>query len=237
MTGLLNRVAVTPRPVAAPGFEEIQRHWDPATNRWTAKILPGEYYVTCEAETITTVLGSCISACIRDPDSGIGGMNHFMLPEDGASSTGSGSAWNALDGGESTRYGSYAMERLLNELYKLGARRDRLEVKIFGGGHILETRNEIGEKNIRFAQEFCRVEGLVIAAQDVGSNVPRRVVYFPESGRVLIKRLNPVANRTIQSRESDYRKSLRENSGGNDVELFDYGLVSTWRAPKDAHAS
>jgi chemotaxis protein CheD len=213
----LNRVAVTPRPEAAPGFEAIQRHWDPATNRWTAKILPGEYYVTREAESITTVLGSCISACIRDRDSGIGGMNHFMLPEDGAG----GSAWNAVDGGESTRYGSYAMERLLNELYKLGARRDRLEVKIFGGGHILETRNEIGEKNIQFAQNFCRIEGLVIAAQDVGLNVPRRVVYFPESGRVLIRHLNPIANRTIQSRESDYRKSLRETCAGNDVELFD----------------
>ena len=118
MTWILQRAAHPPMPSTVRGFEHIRRHWDPALACWTAKILPGEYYVTRENEAITTVLGSCISACIRDPESGCGGMNHFMLPED--SETGSG-CWNKADGGASTRYGSYAMECLINELVKLGA--------------------------------------------------------------------------------------------------------------------
>jgi chemotaxis protein CheD len=217
MTGLLNRAAGTPMPAAVSGFGQIQRYWDPNTNHWTAKILPGEYYVTRNSEVITTVLGSCISACMRDRETGVGGMNHFMLPDDGDSEN---SSWNELDGGESTRYGSYAMESLMNELFKLGARRERLEVKLFGGGRILETGTDIGLHNIKFAQAYCRVEGLKISAQDVGSNCPRRVLYFPETGRVLLKRLSPIENRSVGNIESGYRRSVKEKSIGNGVELF-----------------
>ena len=218
MAGLLNRVASQPRPAAVAGFEGIQRYWDPGVERWTAKILPGEYYVTRSAEAISTVLGSCISACIRDRELGVGGMNHFMLPEDSADGNGS---WNTADGGASTRYGSYAMESLINELLKLGGRRERFEAKLFGGGRILPTMTDVGNRNIAFARDFLRREGLAIAAQDVGDVYPRRILYFPESGRVMVKHLRAVDSRVVASRETDYRASLGARTAGNDVELFD----------------
>ena len=215
---LLNRVAGRPKPPAVSGFDGIQRYWDPANDCWMAKILPGEYYVTREAEAVTTVLGSCISACIRDPQVGCGGMNHFMLPEETA---GGSSSWNAADGGASTRYGSYAMESLVNELLKLGARRDRFEVKLFGGGRILPSMTDVGKRNIAFAQEFLKLEGFKVAAQDVGDVYPRRIVYFPATGRVLLRHLRAIDSKAIASRETQYRQTLDKSTAGNDVELFD----------------
>jgi chemotaxis protein CheD len=217
MNSILNRAAGSPKCAAVRGFEGIHRYWDPATAVWTAKILPGEYYVTREAEAVSTVLGSCISACIRDLSTGVGGMNHFMLPEDNESGSGS---WNSADGGASTRYGSYAMERLINELLKLGARRERLEVKLFGGGRILPSMTDVGSRNIAFAQNFLKVEGLAIAAQDLGDVFPRRVVYFPETGRVLLKHLRAVESTVVAKNERTYRDSLGVEPDGNDVELF-----------------
>jgi chemotaxis protein CheD len=218
MNSILNRAAEFPMRPAVPGFEGIHRYWNPATAVWTAKILPGEYYVTREAEAVNTVLGSCISACLRDPETGVGGMNHFMLPEDNESGSGS---WNAADGGASTRYGSYAMERLINELLKLGARRERLEVKLFGGGRILPSMTDVGLRNIAFAKSFLKLEGLTIAAQDLGDVFPRRVLYFPQSGRVLLKHLRAVESTVIAQSERNYRHTLGVESNGNDVELFD----------------
>jgi chemotaxis protein CheD len=218
MAGLLQRIATVPRPACVPGFEAVQRYWDPAIERWTAKILPGEYYVTRSQEAVSTVLGSCIAACVRDTSLQVGGMNHFMLPEDGAGGSGS---WNAADGGASTRYGTYAMESLINGLLKLGARRERLEVKLFGGGRILANMTDVGNRNIAFALEFLKQEGLKVASQDVGDIYPRRVLYFPETGRVLVKRLRAVDGNVVASRENSYRATLGTEKLGNDVELFD----------------
>jgi chemotaxis protein CheD len=215
---ILNRVAVSKKPMAVRGFESIQRYWDPAAGCWTAKILPGEYYVTANSEAISTVLGSCISACIRDPKLGVGGMNHFMLPDDGANRSG---GWVTAGGAASTRYGTFAMESLINELQKLGARRDRFEVKLFGGGKILPAMSDVGLRNIAFAREFLATEGIPIVAQDVGDVVPRRVVYFPATGRVLVKHLRALDSRAVAHRESSYRERLGEQSAGNDVELFE----------------
>ena len=217
MAGLLNRIAASPKPAALRGFESIQRFWDPRSDSWTAKILPGEYYVTRSAESISTVLGSCISACIRDPQLGIGGMNHFMLPEDRESGSGS---WNTADGGASNRYGSYAMESLINELLKLGARRDRLEVKLFGGGRVLPSMTDVGVRNIAFAQSYLKIEGLTVAAQDVGDVYPRRIMYFPATGIVLLKHLRAVESRVIASSESRYQESLKRGTDSSDIELF-----------------
>jgi len=202
---------------ALRGFEHVQRYWDSALNTWTAKILPGEFFVTTQDETITTVLGSCISACIRDTALGYGGMNHFMLPED--NSVGNNSWLNGADG-LSTRYGSYAMESLINELMKLGARRERLEVKIFGGGRILPAMSDVGAKNIAFAKSFLRLEGFRIAAEDVGEVYPRRVVYFPRTGRVMLKRLRALDVNAIATRETQYRKDMVQKPADDDVELF-----------------
>jgi chemotaxis protein CheD len=221
MTPATNSFAAkVPQPPAAPGFERIKRYWDPACVRWSAKILPGEFFVTRSDEAITTVLGSCIAACIRDPMVKIGGMNHFMLPED--NSVGK-SAWLDGPGALSTRYGSYAMESLINELMKLGARRERLEVKLFGGGKILSSMTDVGEKNISFARQFLKVEGFKIAAEDVGDVFPRRVMYFPTTGVAMLKRLRALDVVEIAQRERNYHSTITTKSADADadVELFD----------------
>jgi chemotaxis protein CheD len=218
MAGLSYSRAKSQLPQVIRGFEHIKRYWDPASDKWSAKILPGEYFVTRSDESITTVLGSCIAACIRDPVVCIGGMNHFMLPED--NSVGK-SAW--LDGPNalSTRYGSYAMESLINELMKLGARRERMEVKLFGGGKILSSMTDVGRKNIDFAREYLRIEGFRIAAEDVGDACPRRVLYFPTTGVVMLKRLRALDVVEIARRETNYLSSLATKAADDDVELFD----------------
>src|SRR5512139_1336910 len=174
------------RPPVVHGFEAIHSSWDSRLGCWLAKILPGEFYITASDEGITTVLGSCISACIRDPVIRVGGMNHFMLPED---TTQGQSTWLAADAGLATRYGSFAMESLINGLLKLGARRERLEVKLFGGGKILNLDIDVGERNIEFARRWLKTEAYPVVAEDVGLSVPRRVVYFPATGKVRVKHL------------------------------------------------
>ena len=215
---MLARQTKSELPAAARGFEHIKRYWDPGCERWSAKILPGEYFVTRSDEAITTVLGSCIAACIRDPAVRIGGMNHFMLPED--NSVGK-SSWIDGPGGLATRYGSYAMESLINELMKLGARRDRFEVKLFGGGKILSSMTDVGKKNILFAKDFLKLEGFKISAEDVGDVCPRRVMYFPATGVVMCKRLRALDVVEIVQRETSYLTSLAAKPADSDVELFD----------------
>ncbi len=205
-------------PVAIRGFEHVKRYWDPTIERWSAKILPGEFFVTLGDEAITTVLGSCISACIRDPVVRVGGMNHFMLPEDSSAGV---SSWTDGPTGLATRYGSYAMESLINELMKNGARRERLEVKLFGGGKIMSSVTEVGTKNIKFAREFLRLEGFKIAAEDLGDVYPRRVVYIPATGVVMLKRLRALDVAEIARRESNYQTTMARKPVNDDVELFD----------------
>jgi chemotaxis protein CheD len=219
MPAILDRVAKVPQPPALKGFESIQRFWDPGGETWTAKILPGEFYVTQAQEGITTVLGSCISACMRDAHLGIGGMNHFMLPEDTSQGK---NAWTDPVLGLSTRYGSYAMESLVNNLLKLGAARSRLEIKLFGGGRILTSMTDVGARNIEFIHQYAKLEGYAIAAEDLGGTQPRRVVYFPATGRVKVRRLKAIENRSIGDRERQYLANLgKTQQDGGDVELFD----------------
>ena len=202
-----------------PEFSHMQRFWDPQMDRWNVKILPGEYYVTRGDEAISTVLGSCISACIRDPNRNVGGMNHFMLPED---SSGGSNDWLDPVAGLATRYGSYAMESLINDLLKLGAARERLEIKLFGGGRVLSGLTDVGSRNIAFVRSFIQLEGYRVAAEDLGSTQPRKVVYFPASGRVKMRRLRPVENRIISHHEQLYLASIGSKAaGGGDVELFE----------------
>ena len=218
MSALLEGASFAPRPEeppVLPGFEQIQRFWEPDTQRWTVKILPGEYYVTRSDEAITTVLGSCISACIRDPMMRVGGMNHFMLPED-----------NSLRDQRmpvvlATRYGSNAMESLINDVLKLGGLRERLEIKIFGGGRVLAHMTDIGARNIDFARNYLSTEGLRTNAQDVGGEQPRKVIYYPNDGRVRVRKLRPIENRGVSDREKLYFDSIRSrHDDGGDIELF-----------------
>ncbi|HZO23147.1 MAG TPA: chemoreceptor glutamine deamidase CheD [Steroidobacteraceae bacterium] len=207
------------QPPMLPGFEHMQRFWDPQIGHWTVKILPGEYFVTQGKDAISTVLGSCISACVRDPVRNVGGMNHFMLPED---ASGGPNAWLDPAVGLATRYGSYAMENLINDLLKLGAVRERLEIKVFGGGRVLSGLTDVGARNIAFIRNYVRLEGYRIAAEDLGGTQPRKVVYFPESGLARMRRLRPVENRIISHHEQLYLASIGSKAaGGGDVELFD----------------
>lgn len=198
-----------------PGFEHIQRHWDPAHQMYAAKILPGEYYITLHDEMIMTVLGSCVSACVRDSVFGIGGMNHFMLPE----SKGQGDTWSDGDTGAAARYGSYAMEVLINNILKNGGKRERLEVKIIGGGRIISQMTDIGKNNIAFVREYLRKEGLTIVGEDVGDIFPRKVLYFPTTGKVRVKKLRSI-NQTLVQRETTYQESLVKQPVAGSVELF-----------------
>jgi len=213
------RSSTTACPPAIPGFQGIHRFWDPATSRWTAKVLPGEFYVTRHDEAISTVLGSCISACISDRRLGVGGMNHFMLPEDTGGKAVS-DRWMDPATGLATRYGTHAMECLINELLKLGARREHFEIKLFGGGRILASMTDVGARNSEFVRDFLKSEGLKVAAEDLGDIYPRRIIYFPETGKVRVRRLQPLEATAIAERERRYQGDLARQSGGGEVELF-----------------
>ena len=178
-----------------------------------AKILPGEYYVTGRDMLLVTVLGSCVAACIRDPKTGLGGMNHFMLPE-------SGDRNDVLS--SSMRYGGYAMEVLVNQLVKMGANRARLEAKVFGGGAVLRgfTTVNVGERNSEFVLEYLETERIKVVSQDLMGLYPRKVYYFPASGRVMVRKLKTVHNNTIIEREQIYGQRLKTSTIAGDVELF-----------------
>jgi chemotaxis protein CheD len=201
-----------PRPL--PGFESIRRYFN-ATGMPTARILPGEFYVTCADEVIDTVLGSCVAACIRNPRLGIGGMNHFMLPRPGGSGN---DRWESV-AGRATRYGSASMEQLINRVLSAGGERKELEVKIFGGGRVLSSLSDIGARNITFVREFLQKEGLKILSEDTGDTCSRHVHYFPRTGRVRVRHLSP---RTLDvgSHEQRYLDRLERSPVAGEIDLF-----------------
>jgi chemotaxis protein CheD len=204
-------------PDVLPGFEKISRYWDKKHDIYAAKILPGEFYVSMHGELITTVLGSCVAACIRDPILGIGGMNHFMLPVHNQNRTG---AWEDTPVSASTRYGNVAMERLINVILAHGGKRKNLEVKLFGGGKVLDMKTNIGGMNISFVREYLHTERLKVKTQDVGGIYPRKVMYYPSSGRARIKKLYTLHNETIIKREEEYKEKLEHEKIVDDVEMF-----------------
>lgn len=161
-----------------------RKYFDREFDRQAIKLLPNEYYVTGEDVVLTTVLGSCVAACIRDEKAGVGGMNHFMLPDDEGGTTD-----RMLSA--SMRYGCYALEVLINELLKMGARRERLEAKVFGGGAVLAnmTTLNIGDRNADFVLRYLKTEEIRVAAQDLRGPHARRVSYFPVTGLALVRRL------------------------------------------------
>lgn len=189
-------------------------YFDRNFNAEAAKLLPGEYFVTGKDMLLVTVLGSCVAACIRDSGNGIGGMNHFMLPDGGTDETNPTST--------SARYGTYAMEILINHITKLGARRAYLEAKVFGGGNVLPgmTVMNVGERNANFVLTFLATEKIRITAQDLVDIYPRKVYFFPRTGRVMVKKLRKLHNATIFEREIDYSSRLKRAKVSGEVELF-----------------
>lgn len=174
------------------------------------KVLPGEYFVSGDDLIIMTVLGSCISACIWDPKIRAGGMNHFMLP-DGDSSDGFG------------RYGSYAMELLINEMLKKGARRETMQAKVFGGAQVMAgfTSMNVGERNTKFVLDYLATERIPVVSQDVLDIHPRKVCFFPVSGKALVKRLAHSHPETlaVEERKGNAKTVARSTAGGS-VDLF-----------------
>ena len=201
--------------MSAPLQEQLAEnvYYDRTFDRDAAKILPGEYYFTAKDMMIVTVLGSCVSACLRDRVSGVGGMNHFMLP-DGGDSDSPVSA--------SMRYGTYAMEVLINELLKAGARRENLEAKVFGGGNVLRgfVAINVGQRNAQFVRDYLRAENIRIIAEDLNDIHPRKVYFFPRTGKVLVKKLKQLNNNTLVNREQDYANRLQTGAVAGSVDLF-----------------
>jgi len=189
-------------------------YFDREHNYEAVKIMPGEYFATMRDMLLVTTLGSCVCACIRDKVSGIGGINHFMLPNSGSDKN------NLL--GQSARYGTYAMEVLINQLIKMGAKRSNFEAKVFGGASVLRgfTVNNIGDSNAEFALNYLKTEKIPIAAQDLLDIYPRKVYFFPSTGRVRIKKLRNIHNDTLINREAEYNKILTQSSMEGEVELF-----------------
>ena len=198
----MNAVAAELRPRAA-------HYVDRDFNMRAAKIAPGQYFASDDELVIVTVLGSCVSVCLHDPLYRIGGMNHFMLPEQGESGAFSVSA----------RYGAHAMELLINELLKRGARREALQAKVFGAGRVLQGITDVGERNARFALDYLTREKIPMLARDLGGEYPRKLYYFPQTGRALVKLLRSQTDKALAP-EQAYRRALRLPPAGGDVDLF-----------------
>lgn len=186
------------------------RYYDQVNETTVVKLHTGDYYATSTpGEMIMTILGSCVAACIRDPGNGIGGMNHFLLP-------------SAKDDEPDTRYGAFAMEKLINEILKLGGRKEKLEVKLFGGGNVINNSSMIGEKNVAFVRQYVKDEGLRIASEHLGGTQPRRIHYYPDSGKVMMRALKRKEDLRITEEEAAFEKKLAKTPSATtgDAELF-----------------
>ncbi|WP_457330167.1 chemoreceptor glutamine deamidase CheD [Rhizobacter sp. P5_C2] len=200
----LERLKGAPRKPGEASFFFYDAHF----KNDAVKILPGEYFVHDEDMLIMTTLGSCIAACLWDRNAKVGGMNHFMLP-DGA--------------GDSGRYGSYAMELLINEMMKRGANRMTMEAKVFGGGQVISGMNtmNVGERNTSFVIEYLKTERIPIVSKDVLDIYPRKVCFLPGSGKAMVKRLAPAhPEALVQQDRIAAQKALPAATGGGSVDLF-----------------
>jgi chemotaxis protein CheD len=195
-------------------FSQVRKIMDKRFNQQVAIIMPGQHFVSRSPVIVYTVLGSCVSVCIRDTVSNVGGMNHLMLPVPKRSPE--DDSW-----GESGRYGSFAMELLINDILKRGGQRENFEVKVFGGGKIYSGENDVGASNADWILKYLFKEGFYPVKKDLGDVFPRKIYYFSDSGRVLMKKIVRLKNDTIMKREQEYKNTMQKthyNEG--DVTLF-----------------
>jgi chemotaxis protein CheD len=215
MTG---RRPVHTRRLEAPEADHFasvtRRYRDPRFDAIAVKVFPGEHFVTANPdEMLVTILGSCVSACIRDPLAGVGGMNHFMLPE------AMGGGWDTASG--SMRYGNVAMERLINDVLKQGGVRQRLEIKVFGGGNVMKgATSNIGHRNADFVETYLVAENLPITAHHLRGSLPRRVHYFPSTGRVMLLELRRTEEEAVVRSEGLYKSKIQVEPISGSAELF-----------------
>ena len=200
----VQQLKAQPRKQGEASFFFYDAHFKNAA----VKILPGEYFVDTEDILVMTTLGSCIAACLWDRHAQIGGMNHFMLPE---------------GTGDSGRYGSFAMELLINEMMKRGASKSRMEAKIFGGGAVISGMNTInvGERNTNFVIDYLKTERIPIVSKDVMDVYPRKVCFLPHSGKAMVKRLAPTnADALVQQDRAAAQKAQPVVATGGSIDLF-----------------
>lgn len=192
-------------------LDEVMRYHDSRFQTTAAKLLPTQYLVVDDDTALTTILGSCVAACLRDSTLKIGGMNHFLLPD------------GQIGDGAPARYGSYAMELLINDMLKRGANRKRLEAKVFGGANVLKgfTSNPVGTRNAEFVRQYLQAEHIPIVAEDLLGIHPRKIWFFPATGRVVVQRLPHAHEAEVAATESAVRARLSGAPVTGGVELFD----------------
>ena len=209
--GRLERLKAQHRKTGEASFFYYDAHF----RNEAVKVLPGEFFVYDEDILVMTTLGSCIAACLWDRDKRIGGMNHFLLPDMGANS--------GSQGGDSGRYGSYAMDLLIGELVKRGATRSSMEAKVFGGAAVVSGMNtlNVGERNTAFVLDYLRTERITVVSKDVLDIYPRKVCFLPASGKAMVKRLASVNTEALaaQERAAAHRASPAGSHAGS-VDLF-----------------
>lgn len=206
-TPRLQRLKSAPRRTGEASFFFYDAHF----KNEAVKVLPGEYFVDDEDILIMTTLGSCIAACLWDRNQKIGGMNHFMLPE------------GTAGGADAGRYGSYAMELLINELIKRGATRSTMEAKVFGGGAVISGMNSInvGERNTKFVLDYLATERIAVVSKDVMDVYPRKVCFLPHSGKALVKRLASTNTDTLLAQErAAAQRAVPTAAAGGSIDLF-----------------
>ncbi len=218
---LPDNFAATPSSTAAPGSRLAKLRaqspkpgqasfffYDTHFKSEAVKVLPGEYYVDNQDLLILTTLGSCIAACLWDRNARVGGMNHFMLPE---------------GVGDSGRYGSYAMELLINEMLKRGASRSGMEAKVFGGGQVVSgmTTMNVGERNTSFVLDYLKTERIPVVSKDVLDIYPRKVCFLPASGKAMVKRLAAASTDALVAQDRvAVERAIKSSSCGGSVDLF-----------------
>jgi len=198
----LDKLKAQPRKPGEASFFFYDAHF----RNDAVKILPGEYFVYHEDLLIMTTLGSCIAACLWDRNAKVGGMNHFMLPD-----------------GEGGRYGSYAMELLINEMMKRGASRMTMEAKVFGGGQVISGMNtlNVGERNTNFVIDYLKTERIPIMSKDVLDVYPRKVCFLPASGKAMVKRLAPANVEAVVAQDrAAAQRAAPASTGGGSIDLF-----------------
>jgi chemotaxis protein CheD len=201
----LERLKSQPRKHGEASFFFYDAHF----NNDACKVLPGEFFVHDEDILVMTTLGSCIAACLWDRDRRIGGMNHFLLPNDS-------------NGGASGRYGSFAMDLLIGELVKRGARRESMEAKVFGGGAVISGMSSInvGQQNTEFVLDYLRTERIPVVSKDVLDIYPRKVCFLPASGKAMVKRLASANIEALAAQERAAATRATPAGTGGSVDLF-----------------
>ena len=196
-------------------YDGPKRYYDQNLEQVVVKLMTGDCYVTDQPdEMLVTILGSCISVCMRDPVAGVAGMNHILLPGNVKEQKKKG------DPGYSTRFGAYAMEELINGLIKLGGSRDRFETKIFGGGNVINNSAMIGTKNIQFVKDYLKSENIPLESEDTGGTHPRRIHYFSGTGKVMRRVLKRKDDMRVVDEEKKFEKTFKKTHHEGDVELF-----------------